>query len=436
MSSCSLVSFAQESSEKKQEQTNTKSQSESEKKSDAAQEEEKEYIPHGKCILVCDTQTGHKIYSKGGTASINPYGFTKILTAITVIENHKDLDKKITVPKNILKDYDYSYKNIGLASGEKISVKDLLYALMLTDAGDCAIALAHSTGKSYDNFIKQLNQTAEAAGAKNSVFTEPVGYNNSTQKTTLEDMYKISAYAMKNETFKEIVSTSYYIISPTNKSKNSRKLFSQNKFISKYYTTDYINPNIYGVKGYHKDNNDTGIIIRYNNGIDDLMILVAQSDIKDNIDYVYKDVINMLENHKGSITEVKLIKKEEFVSEINLKTAKNTNRALVVSMEDIFLRLPKDYDKKLITKEIIFKKDVDAPLKKFEEIGEIKVYYDKKLMATSSVASYNAIEQSYFKLLKNIFIDCLTSIYFWIIAIVVICVVKRKSNRKRKKVKK
>lgn len=385
---------------------------------------EQKYTPHGKCLLVCDASSGFKVYSKGSGASINPYGFTKILTAITVIENHYDISKTVTIPKDILKDYDYSYGNIGLTSGEKISVENLLYAMMLQDAGDCATALAHLTGKSYDDFIKLLNETAKNAGAENSVFTEPAGLNNSTQKTTLDDMYKICMYAFKNETFKEIVSTAQKTIPPTNKCKYNRNLFSKNKFLSKFYSEDYVNPNIVGVKEYYKDNNDTGLIARYTKGSDDLLILVAGSDKNDDVDYVYDDVLSLIKKGEGFFTEINLIKKEEFVTEIPLKTAKNTDRALIVSLDDINLRLPKEYDDKLITREIALRENIDAPLDKFETVGEIKIYYDKTYVGGAPVASYHKIERSSYKELRSTIFGWFKSFYFWIGVVLFLVILK------------
>jgi len=397
--------------------------------------EETVYTPHGKFLLVCDAKSGYKVYSKGSNASINPYGFVKILTAITVIENHKDLTKVVTVPEKILKDYDYSYGNIGLASGEKISIENLLYAMMMQDAGDCAIALAHLTGKSYDDFIKLLNETAKKAGAENSVFTEPSGFNTSTQKTTLEDMYKICSYALKNETFSKIVSTPQHTITATNKREYDRNMFSKNKFLSRFYSEDYLNQNIYGVKEYYKDDTDTGLIVRYTKGNDDLLILVAGSDKADNVDYVYEDVLSLIKKGEGFFTQVILIKKEDFVTEVPLKTAKDTDRALIVAMDDIYIKLPKDYDENLITKEIKLKENIDAPLEKFEPVGEIKIYYDKNYVGGAEIASYHAIKKSTYKQIGNTLSKWFNAIWIWLVVVLVlvILIIKRKRKIRRRR---
>ena len=402
---------------------------------DETEEFKEIYKPHADYMLVCDVESGFKIYSKDSNISINPYGFTKILTAITVIENQKDLNKKITVPGTILKDYDYTYGNIGLTSGERLSIKDMLCAMMMQDAGDCAIALAHTTGKSYDEFIKLMNDTAKKAGAKNSVFTEPAGFNKSTQKTTLEDMQKITTYALKNADFCNIANTQRLEIAPTNMCQLPRILFTTNRFLSKFYSEDYINPNVSGVKGYYKDSSDTGLIIRYTNGADDLLILTAKSDDVDNVNYAYKDTLHLIEKGKGFFTQIRYIRKEEFVSEIPLASAKDTDRILISSMADVYLKLPKEYDSELITREIVLRDSIDAPLDKFEELGVIKIYYDGFQVGSAPVAAYNKIEKSTSKVIKNVIADFMTSTRFWIsLVIIIICVyiISKIKNRKNK----
>lgn len=386
-------------------------------------ENEEKYYPHAKHILICDVESGYKIYSKDSNISINPYSYTKILTAITVIENTKDLEKEVTVPNEILNDYNYSYGNIGLTSDEKISVKNLLTAMMIQDAGDCAITLAHTTVKTYDDFIKLMNTTAKKAGAKNSSFTEPAGFNDSNQKTTLEDMQKITTYALKNKDFCEIAKTQRLKIEPTNMCHLPRIMFTKNKFLSRFYSEDYMNENVSGVKEYYKDSSDTGLIIRYSKGEDDLLILTAKSDEEDGTNYAYEDTLYLIEKGRGFFTETKYIEKEQFVSEIEINNAKDTDRLLLISMDNIYLKLPKDYKNDLITRKVNLRPNISAPLEKFEEIGEIKIYYDGFEVGSAPVAAYNKLEKSMIKTFKNALVNLICSIYFWVIIFIVLIII-------------
>lgn len=134
---------------------------------------------------------------------------TKILTAITVIENF-NLDTVITVPKQAV---GVEGSSIYLREGEKLTVKELLYGLMLRSGNDCAECLALSLCDNRSDFISLMNETAKNYGAINSNFVNPHGLHHDNHYTTAYDLALISANAMKNQTFREIVSTKRISIS-------------------------------------------------------------------------------------------------------------------------------------------------------------------------------------------------------------------------------
>ena len=150
-----------------------------------------------------------KVFSSYNESEILPMASTtKILTAITVINNF-DLNKTVKVPKNCV---GIEGSSIYLKEGERLTVKELLYGLMLRSGNDCAECLA-STIISRSEFIKLMNETAVKCGATNSNFTNPHGLHDDNHYTTAKDLAYITAYAMKNEIFKEIVSTKKIAIS-------------------------------------------------------------------------------------------------------------------------------------------------------------------------------------------------------------------------------
>ncbi len=129
---------------------------------------------------------------------------TKIVTAITVIERSKDIQATVKVPKEA---QGVEGSSIYLQADEEITIENLLYGLMLQSGNDCAHALAVLTGGSIGGFAAMMNETALKAGAEHSNFVNPHGLHDDEHYTTAMDLAKISAYAMKNETFRKIVGT-------------------------------------------------------------------------------------------------------------------------------------------------------------------------------------------------------------------------------------
>ena len=133
---------------------------------------------------------------------------SKIMTAIVAIEN-VDINKTVKVPKEINKVYGSS---IYLKINQEISIKDLLYGLLLRSGNDAAITLAISVSGSVERFVDLMNDKASFLNLKNTYFSNPHGLDeiDNGNISTAYDMAIIYSYCMKNEVFKSIVSSKTY----------------------------------------------------------------------------------------------------------------------------------------------------------------------------------------------------------------------------------
>lgn len=159
-----------------------------------------------KNVFLYDADNAYPLYEKNSDDHVPIASTTKIMTAILVIENYK-LDQIVTVP---------SYAaNIGgslmhLHTGEKITVESLLYGLMLPSGNDAAYSLA-SLDPGYkegnvQSFIDKMNNKAKMLGMDNTHYLCPAGLNDQAYSTA-HDLAIITAYAIKNSTFRQIINT-------------------------------------------------------------------------------------------------------------------------------------------------------------------------------------------------------------------------------------
>ncbi len=148
---------------------------------------------------------------------------TKIMTALIIVEDC-DLDEVITVPDAAV---GVEGSSIYLKKDEQIDVRDLVYGLMLRSGNDSAAALAIHHSGSIDNFVKVMNERANRIGAKNTNFKNPSGLPDDEHYTTARDLCAIACRAMKNETFKQIVSSKSY-------SGKFRSFENKNKMLRNY----------------------------------------------------------------------------------------------------------------------------------------------------------------------------------------------------------
>ncbi len=159
---------------------------------------------------------------------------TKIMTALVALENG-NLDEKIKVDESVLKAYGSA---IYIEVGEKISLRDLLYGLMLRSGNDAALVIAQNVAKNEKEFVKLMNQKAQDIGMKNTIFYNSHGLeekNGNGNTSTAYDMALLMQEAMKNKDFQKITSTKNYT-TKTNKKTYTWK--NKNKLLFNYkYTT-------------------------------------------------------------------------------------------------------------------------------------------------------------------------------------------------------
>lgn len=181
-----------------------------------------------KASIVMENSTGRILYENNINEKRLIASITKIMTAIITIEN-TELNEIVTVGEEILTMYG---TNIYLEIGEKITIEDLLYGLMLRSGNDAAIVLATYIGGTEENFVKMMNEKAKAINMNNTHFQNSHGLDDYTENiSTAYDMAKLTAYAGKNKTYNKIVSTKKHNTTTENK---SYLWYNRNKLLSLY----------------------------------------------------------------------------------------------------------------------------------------------------------------------------------------------------------
>lgn len=183
--------------------------------------------------ILMDMDSGRILYAKDINNQRSVASISKIMTAVVALDSGK-LKNKVTVGGEIKKAYG---SGIYIKEGEKLTLQDLLYGLMLRSGNDAALAIANSVSKDTETFVKKMNDKANEIGMKNSLFRNPHGLDQEDggNLSTAYDMAKLTSYAMKNKEYRKIVATKKYTLK-TNK--NTYVWNNKNKLLSRYeYTT-------------------------------------------------------------------------------------------------------------------------------------------------------------------------------------------------------
>lgn len=293
--------------------------------------------------IVCDANSGEIIYSKNPDEKLPMASTTKIMTALVVLEN-TSLDEIVTVSEESV---GIEGSSIYLSKGETLTVEELLYGLLLESGNDAAHALALYTGKSIDGFCLLMNEKAKALGLSSTNFENPHGLSSENHYTTARELAKITYEAMKNDTFRKIVSTTKYYIKGRD---NCRE-----RYFSNHNRLLKIMPDCVGVKtGYTK--NSGRCLVSATNKDDSTFITVTLNDRND-----FNDHKALHTYAHDNFKTVLVAKKDELKYSLGRDTVFNN--------EDIYITVKKDFQGP-------FSMQVDIDKTGNSAVGTVKISFD------------------------------------------------------------
>lgn len=186
----------------------------------------------GEAAVVMDAETGAFLYSKNMEAKEYPASITKIMTTLVALENGK-LDSKVKFSDWAVNSLEEGSSRLWMEVGEKITLRQALYGVMLESANDCANAVAEKVGGSEEGFAELMNQKAAELGCVNTHFVNAHGLHQENHYTCARDMALITKAAMENPTFAEIAKTVEYIIPESKTVSQEHVLVNHQKMLYK-----------------------------------------------------------------------------------------------------------------------------------------------------------------------------------------------------------
>ena len=186
----------------------------------------------GKSAILMEKSSHTVIYQKNADVKLPMASTTKIMTAIVALEQVEP-SLIVSVPASAV---GIEGSSVYLYEGEKLSMEDLLYALLLESANDAATAIAITVAGSVEAFAELMNQKAASIGMTNTHFTNPHGLDNDEHYTTAYDMALLAAYCLDNATFSTIVATKRKTI-PLHDTEGVRLLLNHNRLLRTYEGT-------------------------------------------------------------------------------------------------------------------------------------------------------------------------------------------------------
>lgn len=332
-----------------------------------------EVSSHSACVI--DIDTGRILAAKNENEKSEPASITKIMTALIALEN-ADIKKVVTIPSAAA---GVEGSSIYIKSGEKYSLEDLLYGLMLRSGNDAATAIAIDVAGSVDAFVEKMNQKAQELGCTGTHFNNPHGLPDEKHYTTAHDMALITAAALRNDTFVKIVSTKNYTAEPDGAGE-TRSWQNKNKLLWQY-------EGAIGVKtGYTKSAGKTYVGAAERNGIRIAVVVLGAKDM-------WGDAATLLDDAFASYQQVDLIKDGQSTG-VTPVLEGLSSEVEGITEGSLSKTLTKEEQERIVTK-CVYQTPLYAPVAKGDIIGSMQVYLDDEMIgsvpivAAADVAAYD-----------------------------------------------
>jgi len=324
---------------------------------------------------------------------------TKIMTTIVILEK-ADLNEKVTVSA---KAGGTGGSRLGLKRGDKASVRDLLYGLMLRSGNDAAVALAEHVGGSVKGFAELMNEKAIELGLTNTHFVTPHGLDDANHYTTALELAKLTDYAMDNETFAKIVGTKSTTIYINNQ---SRQINNTNELLG-------VLNGVVGVKTGFTNNAGRCLVTETKRNNMDIITIVLGADTKKDRT---KDSVNLIEYTFSKYKMYNL--EEQIIKEFNKWKNINEKRILIIKGKTSNPKLALgaiekatipicDNDK--IEYSINALTEIEAPVEQWNVMGKLTVKINGEILESIDIVNVNEVQKrdwkDYFKIVLNRFED-------------------------------
>lgn len=245
--------------------------------------------------IVMEASTGLILYEKNMDVPRYPASITKIMTALLAIEN-SSLNDVVTFSKDAIFNVDLDSSRIGIDVGEKLTMQQCLYGMLLESANEVTYAVAEHVGGTIPKFAAMMNARAKQIGCKNTHFVNPHGLYNPDHYTCAHDMALITREAMKNATFRKIFGTRTYQIPPTNLQKETRYLRNHHKFVLRQDNHFRYDDCIGGKTGYTSKARYTLVSVAKRGNLELICVIMKDdstdhqyTDTKKLFDYAFQD---------------------------------------------------------------------------------------------------------------------------------------------------
>lgn len=328
---------------------------------------------NARCAIAMDSESNIVLYDKNAQVLVPMASTTKIVTTLVALK-YGNLDKKIEISE---KAANIHGSTVGYKKGELISLRELLYGLMLRSGNDAAIAISEGVSGSVEEFVRLMNEYAAQIGLCNTHFESPHGLDSDMHYSTAYDLAKATSKAKEIKLFNEIVQSK----SVDGKAYGFTRSYANiNKILWQL-------PEANGVKTGFTGNAGKCLVTSVSIHGRDVIIVVLNCYDR------WKETIRIKKYVEDNYEIKNIAKKDEVLAEVPVKYS--VSRVKIGPAADISIpvKTGSAYESK-----IIYPAKLSSSIKKGDKLGSVYVYQDEKLIYKKELIAQNSISDSRIRL--------------------------------------
>lgn len=382
--------------------------------------------------ILINAKNGEILYEYNAHDKAYPASTTKVLTALLALENESDYSKQIIPSHYAIYSVKVGSSIAYFSEGENLTFDQVMYGLLLPSGNDAANIIAEEIGGSISNFVSMMNDRAVELGAKNTNFTNPSGSHDNNHYTTAYDLSLFAKEAMKHEKFREIISSSSYIMPSTNRSSTERKFTNTNKLLSpnNQYYYEYAT----GMKtGYTSNARNCLIASASRNGVDLISVVLGGTTTENGKSAIYTDSRNLLDYGFSCYEKTTIAKEGDTITQITPKRSKG-KVAVVAVLKDNIRMIHKTNETPEFTSVTTLTENLVAPINKGDTVGTISYYDGDELIATSELVADNSVEKEpWYSIVFKFIVKTIVTIIIIFISLILLLIIFNKIRRLKNK---
>ncbi len=370
---------------------------------------------NARAYVLASLDTGEIIFEKNSHERYDPASLTKLLTAYTTYQYVDDFENTmVTAPRYVYDElYGLNSSTADIRQGEILSVKDLIYAMMLPSANEAASIVADYIGNGdITNFCMMMNNEARKLGCQNTNFSNAHGLFKDNHYTSAYDMYLIAKACYEIPGFMDIVTTNTYYMPANLKHANEYPIQNTNKM--QVRTSPYYRSYVKGMKTGTLDYNNF-VCTAQKNGENYILVVIGAEFSGGETRPAFITTQEIMDYFFDSYSLRSANTLTFPVTEVPLKYSADADTLLLYADTQVMSILPNDADESSFQKVYNLPEYVGAPIQSGDVVGTVDYYLAGQKVGTSQLVSHDDVQRSTVMFLVGKFQEAYQSLYFRVV---------------------